>query len=566
MVTRNQKYLRSSSGLVSAAVPEGTEAGAQVLREGGNAVDAAITAAAAVAVAEPQSSGFGGYGGAMLAYLAATGETVCVSFHARAPEAARDGMFELERIADGEMHARDAENRLGPRACGIPSILAGHALALERFGTISLARALEPAVELCERGVANPTTIAAIEGSADLIRRFPATEAILMPGGEPPAPGRPLVQTDLALVLREVQKDGPAAFYEGRVADLMDAYMRESGGAMRKDDWARHDLAAVETPLAVRYRNWDVCTTPECTGGPTLAQILRLARHLELHREDRLSAQYAHLLAEAMKTAWRDRLGRFGDPDFCDCDLERLLADERLVAQATEILGRQTVADDPDEDFWREDGGCTTHVGAADKWGNLVALTQTHGTSFGCGVTIPGTGIILNNAMSRFDPRPGRPNSVSSGKRVLHNMAPALVLKGGKALYSLGLPGGRKIPSVVAQYVMELLDRGGAPLDAIWSAKLHAEACEPVLLEGDRMTEAAFAAEENHYAEADFSLAGGKKRGWPPFTAQDLEARGHDVRFVPVLGGTGHVVRINTLLKLVEAANGPYGDGHIVAA
>ena len=560
------RYLRTSNGLVSAAVPEGAEAGAQVLREGGNAVDAAVTAAAAVAVAEPHSSGFGGYGGAMLVYLATTGETTCVSFNARAPEAAQDGMFALERVSDGEMHARGEENRLGSRACGIPSILAGHALALVRFGTISLSRALEPAIELCERGVVTATALAAIAAHADVLRRFPATATILMPGGEMPAPERPLVQQDLAAVLREVHKDGPAAFYEGRVSDLMDAHMRETGGVMRKDDWARADLAEIAPPLSVRYRNWDVCTSPECTGGPTVAQILRLAHHLELFREERLSAQYAHLLAEAMKTAWRDRLSRCGDPDFCDCDLGRLLADERLVAQATEILERRTVADDGDETAWRDDGGCTTHVGAADRWGNVVALSQTHGSWFGCGVTIPGTGIILNNAMSRFDPRPGRPNSVGPGKRVLHNMAPTLVLRGGKALYSLGLPGGRMIPGVVAQYVMELLDRGAAPRDAIWSAKLHVEACEPVLLEGDRMTEDAFAAEENHYAEADFSLSGGKKRGWPPFTVQDLEARGHDMRFVPVLGGTGHVVRINTLLKLVEAANGPHGDGHIAAA
>jgi len=198
-----------------------------------------------------------------------------------------------------------------------------------------------------------------------------------------------------------------------------------------------------------------------------------------------------------------------------------------------------------------------------DRWGNAVSLTQTHGSYFGCGVTIPGTGILLNNAMSRFDPRPGRPNSVGPGKRILHNMAPTLILRGGKPLYSLGLPGGRRIASVVAQYVLDLLDRGASPVDALWSAKVHTEACEPLLIEGERMSDEAWAAQENHYSEADFSLTSGKKRGWPPWTLSELEALGHQLRLVPNLGGTGHVLKISAAMKTVEGANGPFGWGHL---
>ena len=483
--------------MVAAKTAKAAEAGVAMLRAGGNAVDAAVATAFAAGVAEPWMNGLGG-GGYLVAHLPIRDETVVVEYPMVAPAAATPGMFPLSGAGfDGSLFGWPATegnaNVVGHRAAAIPGTVAGLALALDRYGTLPLTTVMEPAITLAEDGVPITwhTTLTIARDLANL-RRFPATAAVFLDiAGNPPSSieqtNLPLLrQFDLAKTLRQIAADGPAAFYEGEFAAAAVQHLGELGGLHSLADYADY-TANVVPALTVPYRAANVHTVGNGSGGTSLGQTLRLLAALDLCGNGPNSPATLHLLAQAFGVAFADRFAYLADPEHVDVPLEALLsadyANERAEMIDQIALDGRPRAGDRDRLDVAHDlpasvpeyvaDGSTTHLGAIDRDGNVVSLTQTLLSGWGSRVVVPGTGVLLNNGMMWFDPEPGRPNSVAGGKRPLSNMAPAIVTGQGWSA-SIGASGGRKIQNCIAQLVVNLVDFEMGMQEAISAPRIDA--------------------------------------------------------------------------------------------
>jgi gamma-glutamyltranspeptidase/glutathione hydrolase len=497
----------ASGGMVAAKTEAAAAAGAEVLAGGGNAVDAAVVTALVAGVVEPWMNGIGG-GGLMVIHVPGEPPAV-VEYPMVSPAGARPEHYPLSGAGPdlalfGWPGVVDGANIVGHRAVCVPGTVAGLALALERFGTVSLAQALEPAIRYAEEGFfVNWTTTYYVARDVANLSRFPATAAAFLDDrGNPPftldaAHPTYLRQPDLARTLRTIASDGPRAFYEGELAATIVAHLAEHGAAFTRDDFARYQ-ATLDSAVTVPYRGHQIAVAGKGTGGTTLAQSLLLLDRLDIAGLGNNTPEALHLIAQAFRIAFADRFAYLADPAQIDVPLEPLLsadyAGERSAAIAGGPLG-QHGAGDRHRLGVRHDlapsmpdyvkGGSTTHLGAIDKNGMAVSLTQTLLSGWGSRVVVPGTGVLLNNGMMWFDPEPGRPNSVSGGKRPLSNMAPLLVLRDGQAVASLGSSGGRRILNCNAQLVMNLLDHGLSIQPAIEAPRI--DASTPDLLVSERL-------------------------------------------------------------------------------
>lgn len=446
--------------------PAAADAGREVLLRGGNAVDAAVAAMLTCCVATPGSVGIGGYGGSMVAYLAGEGKAVAIEFDSRAPLAYRPELF------GGGREKYDA----GYLSVTVPAVVAGLELALEQFGTLPWAVVSGPAIALAEGG---------IRVTAELKRQLddwskkadPVSRRALFPGGAVSEAGTAWVQRDLAGLLRRLAAEGPGAFYRGDVPRTIVRQVRDNGGILAEEDFERYRPEVTE-PLGIDYRGYRVLTPPPPSGGLTSLQVLKALEQFELSRLRPWGAEYFHLVAEAAKLAWQDRAKYLGDPDVTPIPVDRLLSEETARATAARIRRGGVV---------RADGGPppspphTVNVLTADAAGNVVSMTATHGYLYGSAVVIDGLGLVMGHGMSRFDLAEGSPNAPAAGKRMAHNMAPAVVLgPTGRTCAAVGLPGGPKIVTVTAQLVASLVDFRASPADAVNSGRVHAEADGPV--------------------------------------------------------------------------------------
>jgi gamma-glutamyltranspeptidase/glutathione hydrolase len=451
--------------------PAAAAAGRDLLLRGGNAVDAAVGAMLACCVATPGMVGLGGYGGSLVAYLANERKTVAIDFDSRAPLAYRPEPFGGER----------AKYDVGYLSITVPAVVAGLALALERFGTLPWAAVSEPAVALAEGGV--PVT-AELKAQLDkwATKADPVSRRALFPGGAVPAAGAVWVQRDLAGLLRRLAADGPVAFYQGEIPRAIVRQVRDHGGILAEEDFAGYRPAVVE-PLAIEYRGYRVLTPPPPSGGLTSLQILKTLEQFDLSRVKPWGAEYFHLVAEAAKLSWQDRAKFLGDPDATPVPVDRLLSEETARAKAEQIrrgaLGERGRVSAPSPPH-------TVNVLTADAAGTVVSLTATHGYLYGSAVVIDGLGLVLGHGMSRFDLAEGSPNAPAAGKRMFHNMAPTVLLgRAGlrqrpEACAAVGLPGGPKIVTVTAQLVASLVDFRASPAAAVTAGRVHAEADEPI--------------------------------------------------------------------------------------
>jgi gamma-glutamyltranspeptidase/glutathione hydrolase len=414
----------------------------------------------------PGSVGLGGYGGSLVAYLAPRGKMVAVDFDARAPGAYRPETF----------GGRSQAYETGYLAVTVPAIPAGLDLALKQFGTLPWAVVSEPAIAMAEGGV--PV-------SADLQRELenwskktdPVSLRALLPGGTVPDAGTVWVQPDMARLLRRLAEEGPDTFYHGEIPRQIVRQVQENGGILAEADFERYRPEVVE-PLFVDYHGSRVFTPPPPSGGLTSLQILRTLEHCPLEQRQAWSAGYFHVFAEAAKRAWQDRAKYLGDPECTPIPVDRLLSEDTARAAAEEIR-RGGVA--------RGDGKAspeaphTVNILTADPAGNVASMTATQGSLYGSLVVIEGLGLVMGHGMSRFDLTEGSPNAPAAGKRMLHNMAPMVLLgHDGQVRGAVGLPGGRKIVTVTAQLVVNLLDFGLAPAAAIRAPRVHVEDDEPV--------------------------------------------------------------------------------------
>lgn len=467
----------SRNGMVAAKHPSAVYAALDILDAGGNAVDAAVTAAVAIGVVEPWMSGIGGVG--FMTIQMADGERVVIDYFGRAPQAAKADMYELtgeERSVVGFGGVKDQANAYGPLSATVPGMVAGMALALERYGTKEIGEVVAPAARLADEGFeVNWYNGMLLSSAQDVIRRHPETERIFLANGKPPAPlfGQPsprIRQPELAATLRRIAEQGKDGFYRGETAEKIAEHLASLGGIMTTDDLARYEATIVE-PIVIDYHGYELVLLPYQGGGITLAESFTILDGLDIRATGHNTAATLHAIAEASHRAFADRFAYVGDPDYVDIDWERLASKAYGDERRAEIdRGRASTAK-PGENIRRgsgvkqemavhADGGCTTHLSVVDKDGNMVSVTQTLTLIFGSAVTVPRTGVILNDSMNLFEPIPGRANSIAGWKRPASNMAHIIAVKDGQPVLAVGAPGGRRIIDTCMQMALNVLDFG----------------------------------------------------------------------------------------------------------
>lgn len=492
----------SDGGIVCAHHPAAAEAGLAMLERGGNAVDAAVAAAFAVGVAEPFNSGLGGI--AHLLYRdSATGRVTIFDGSSTLPRRIRPEMFPLsdpprQSGMYGWPGVQDDRNNTGWLAPAVPGMPACLLAAQERFGRLGRETVLEPAIRLASDGVEIDWNAAlAILGSAERIQAFPATRALYFrPSGMPLAPqtfsstADILRQPDLAWTLGRIAEHGADDFYRGAVADRFSAAMAENGGLIDREELGAYRLRVFEEGVVVGYHGHEVTVAPETGGGLTVAQTLKLLDGFDLAKPGFGSPEALHLMIEAQRRAFLDRFQHLGDPKFGPVPFAGLLSDGYTAARRGEIQLNAATPEASAGDPWPFEGGRpasqsqlsppadvghTTHISVIDRERNLVSLTSTLGDLFGSGVVVPDTGILLNNGTTWFDPRPGRPNCIAPGRRILWAGSPIIVTRGGQPFAVVGAPGGRKVISSVLQVIVNLVEYGMGMQEAIAAPRLHCE-------------------------------------------------------------------------------------------
>ena len=496
MATRSewdiQKTEAASSGaMITAEHPLAAEAGARILREGGNAVDAAVAAAFAMGVVEPTTSGLGGVAWCVIRQPDGTITTLDGS--GGAPIRARPDLYELESGGSAGMYGwpmtkGNAQN-YGYRSVGQMGALGCLCHALERYGSMDRATVMRDAIALAADGWECDWSLTLALGLYyDRLAPIDASRAIFFREGRSPLraptglePGDRVVQRDLAESLRAIAAGGPDVFYRGELGRAIVRDVQAHGGILSEDDFESFEVRE-RAPLCVDYRGLQLRTLAGASGAITTVEMLRILEGYELAKLDPLSPMALHLIAEAQCRAFADRFTNLADEAVVGSAIyERLAsAEHAAAARATIDPGRATPKTaaapvPPSSD-------CTTHVNVVDREGRMCALTTTLGGAFGSGVIAAGTGIMLANVMTWFDPRPGRPNSIAGGKRILPAIVPLMILKGGVPFVCAGAPGGRRIMSAMLHVVTNLVDWDQAPQRAVNSPRSHCEGA-PLLLD-----------------------------------------------------------------------------------
>jgi gamma-glutamyltranspeptidase/glutathione hydrolase len=406
------------------------QAGMRLLRDGGNAVDAGIAMAAALAVLKPDACGLGS--DLFLLYREAKSGDVH-ALNASGPAA---------RLATPQAFVEGNIPHLGLRAASVPGAVDGWERAVQRFGRRSLREVLAPAIALARDGMPVSALFAStLAKNQQTVRPFAATQSVFYPGGRAPQAGEILVQSDLARTLQAIADGGAAAFYRGDFADALDRYARDRGAFLRKDDLAAYQ-SEWRTPLRGRYRGWELIGQPPVSVGIAVLEAMQILEEFEITALADSSLELIHLQVEAMKIAMTDVHGHIGDPAFVgERAVPELLDRDRARRRAGEIDPQGAGAFTAVELF-AQAGTDTSYAAAIDADGNAVSLLQSVFHVFGCGEVIPGTGALMNNRMTGFSLDPASPNVLAPGKRTLHTLNPWLVLDRDCNVMALGTPGG----------------------------------------------------------------------------------------------------------------------------
>lgn len=507
-----------SRGAVATEAPEAARIGAAILERGGNAMDAAAAASLATGVLVPFYCDIGGYGFSGVVLEAVSDRVWSLDANSVAPAAARSDMFQIgpkipgrvglnENEYDCSLH--DDANLYGPLAVGPPGFMAGVGLLWEKWGRLKWSEIIEPSVALLETGFRYGDAALEIQRCLHVLQRFPPALELLAPGGRRPQPADIWHRTGLETTLVRLAATGWRDFYSGAIGRQIGDYVYSLGGIM-----TRHDMAAyqprISVPLETAYRGAAVYGPVLPNGSLSCMQILNL---LECFEPLPLEApRYWHRLAEVLKLAWRDRLRYLADPEFADVPTARLLDRHYAAEQVAYLLRHPEYVDRTPPPNPAVNSAGTANISAADAEGNLVAVTLSQGNPFGSCIAVPGAGFTLGHGMCRFDPRPGRPNSIAPGKRPLNNFC-SLLLRLPDRDIALGMQGGRRMVSVIPQAAHRMVEFGLSPRQAAESPRIHTLGYEPIECEQS-----------------------------PPFPYLDaLRRLGHDVRPVEEVGRTLHI-------------------------
>jgi len=467
--------------MIVAPQPVAVEEGAQVLKRGGNAVDAAVAAAFVQSVIDPLSCGPGGFG-MMLIHSAQRHEELFFDFNGRAGAKAAPDMWARQiarpAVGDAGYILKDKANEIGYPCIGVPSTVMALHEAWTRCGTQPWAALLEPAIAWARAGYPIPAELASrwhakdFAGRSDSLARFTATPAaarVLTKGGELLQAGDLLVNPDLARTLEIIAEGGPQAFYHGDLAARMGADLEAHGALVTREDLA-HCRIVAEEPLRATYRGYELASSPAPGGGITVVGALKILEGYDLGRMGLNTPAYIHTVAGAMRAAFADRNHFVGDPLFADVPAQELCSEAR-AQRWRDILARGEPFDMGFPRAW--EGPDTTHISAVDSAGNCVSLTHTLGIC--SGVMTPGLGFLYNETMRLFDPIPGGPNSIAPGKARVTGMAPTILYRAGQPALVLGAPGGNRIMGSVLQTILNVVDHGLTPLEAVSAPRLDCQ-------------------------------------------------------------------------------------------
>ncbi len=470
-----------ANGMVASQEAQATRIGLEILKRGGNAVDAGVAVGFALAVTLPRAGNLGG-GGFMMIHHAESGETVALDYREKAPAAAHRDLY-LD--AAGEVDKQKA--RFSYHSVGVPGSVAGLALALKRFGTLRLAEVLAPAIRLAADGmVVSPDLAGSLRAREKRLSAWPASKAIFFkPNGGSYQAGERLVQADLAWSLGLIAEQGPEAFYEGPIGALIADDMAANGGLITGADLAAY-RAVIRPPARGSYRGYAIASMPPpSSGGVHLIQILNILEGFPIGELGHNGAETIHLMAEAMKLAYADRSEYLGDPDFAEVPIEGLTAKayaDELRKLIDPTAARPADAIKPGRPLPYESNE-TTHFSVMDKAGNVVSNTYTINFSYGTGIVAAGTGILLNNEMDDFSSKPGVPNAygliggaanaIEGGKRPLSSMTPTIVFRNGEPWLATGSPGGSRIITTTLQVIMNMIDHGMNVAAATAAPRVH---------------------------------------------------------------------------------------------
>jgi gamma-glutamyltranspeptidase/glutathione hydrolase len=503
------RTVTAEHGMVVAQERLAAQVGADILKQGGNAVDAAVATGFALAVTYPRAGNIGG-GGFMVIHSTARNEDVAIDYRETAPAAITQDVF---LGADGKPDADKSRN--SALGIGVPGTVAGLAVALEKYGSgrFTLAQILKPAIELARDGFVVTDDMA--DTLSDMYRRmsrWPVSKAFFRPDGTPLQEGDRLVQADLAATLSAIAEQGPRGFYEGPVADRLAAAVVKAGGIMTAGDLKSYQ-AVIRNPVRGSYRGYDIVSMPlPSSGGTVLLETLNILEGFPMAEMRQGSAPSLHLLIEAMKRAYADRARYLGDPAFVNAPADMLISKDYAAKQrATIDLARATPAEALSARQLRE-GSNTTHYSVVDSSGNAVSNTYTLNFPYGVGLVADGTGVLLNNELDDFTAAPGTSNAFGlvgfeanlpgPGKRPLSSMSPTIVLKDGKPVLVTGTPGGSRIISAVLQIVVDVIDYKMDVAAAVAAPRVHHQWMPDVVR---------------------------VERGFPPETLDALRQKGHEV-------------------------------------
>lgn len=470
----------AKQGMVVTEQALASQVGLDILKRGGNAVDAAVAVGFALAVVLPNAGNIGG-GGFMVIHDSKSGKDIALDFRELAPEKATRDMY-----LDANGKVISGKSLFSHLAVGVPGTVAGMDLALRKYGSMKWKDVIAPAIRLAEQGFdISPHLAELIDSGKNQLGKWPASRAIFFKDGKPIQAGERLLQKDLAQSLRQIAEQGPSAFYEGAIAKKIVAEMQQHDGLISASDMKNYK-AVERIPVRGNYRGYEVVSMPPpSSGGVHIIQMLNMLEHFPLKEQGANSAQTLHQLSEVMKLAYADRSEFLGDPDYYKVPTKgltsRAYADE-LVKKIQPDRATPSADIKPGKPLPYESDQ-TTHYSVADQFGNVVATTYTLNLNFGSGIVASGTGIVLNNEMDDFSVKAGVPNAfgllggdanaVQSWKRPLSSMSPTIVLKDGKPFLVTGSPGGSRIITTTLQTILNVIDHDMNVAEATISPRIH---------------------------------------------------------------------------------------------
>ena len=471
--------VRAKNGIVSSASRLASETGVQILKQGGNAVDAAVATAFALAVTWPSAGNIGG--GGFLVFHGENGQATTFDFREKAAIAATEDMY-----LGPNGRVQNNSNHIGMLAVGVPGTVAGLFKAHQELGSLPWAELVAPAVEMARGGIPiNYSLQTGFERSANRFRQYPSSaKKFFKSDGSFYQLGETWVQPDLAHTLELIQRNGRDGFYLGENAKRLADFMTNNGGLITEEDLAKYEAIERE-PIKGSYRGFDIVSMPPpSSGGVALVEMLNILEDYDLFEMGHNSADYLHVLTETMRRAYADRAEYLGDPDFNeDMPISRLLDKEYAAKLRSTINLDKKSESSPSQFAQAYESEETTHFSVVDKDGNMVSLTYTLEFSYGSAIVVEGGGYLLNNELGDFNAVPGltdergnigtAPNLVASQKRPLSSMTPTIVAKNGKPVFATGSPGGKTIINTTMQTILNVIDHGFNIAEAIEAGRIH---------------------------------------------------------------------------------------------